>query len=284
MDRLCLHCGADISNKSRGAKYCSHRCRNSPRFRGTYCKTCGEPLNVISGRTKATLFCSKECRFLGDNPEFKADFFSIPTIENCYWAGFIAADGCISSPEGRSKRLSFNLARTDKDHLVKFQKSVGAGKIYDTESVSYFLHSDTVCNDLEKVFKITPRKTFTLEPPDLSGDFATAFIAGLIDGDGSYTKNGNRPTLSLVGNKEMLFWVKESLSLENNIFKTGNIYGIAVHGDKAILIRQRFHKLNLPLLERKKNRWEELNLNLNIRRNHDNKFASNTLDIRGSRY
>ncbi|MBF0556604.1 MAG: hypothetical protein HQK96_18960, partial [Nitrospirae bacterium] len=43
------------------------------------------------------------------------NFFSLDTIESFYWAGFIAADGCIFN-----NQLNLNTAKYDKSHLQKF--------------------------------------------------------------------------------------------------------------------------------------------------------------------
>lgn len=52
--------------------------------------------------------------------------FTLDTQEGFYWAGFIAADGCILTRKGRKKSLAINLAIKDKkllEELNKFLKS-----------------------------------------------------------------------------------------------------------------------------------------------------------------
>ena len=50
------------------------------------------------------------------------NFFNKPNIINCYWAGFIAADGCIT---GRNKnKLYIGLSSKDKQHLEVFKKTI----------------------------------------------------------------------------------------------------------------------------------------------------------------
>jgi hypothetical protein len=53
--------------------------------------------------------------------ERQADFndhaFSVQTPNSCYWAGFIAADGCISNGT-----LLIELSIIDENHLIKFCK------------------------------------------------------------------------------------------------------------------------------------------------------------------
>lgn len=278
--RSCELCQSDISSKRKDARFCSIKCSTAPRFYGTYCLQCETKIYVSPGKVTSKSYCTPKCRFAHRNPDFNENFFAEPNLVNSYWAGFIAADGCISSPAGRSLRLSFSLQASDKSHLMNFQSFVGAGKIYDADhnKCSFYLHSNKICEDLDDRFGITPRKSFTLEPPDLRGDNAIAYIAGLIDGDGSYTFNGTRPVLSLAGTEKLLVWVNEVLGLSATISPANNIYVMAFYGDRAIAVRSRIHELEIPLLDRKKYRWESLGLDLSLknrRSKRDNgKFAS----------
>lgn len=279
--RRCEVCGSDISSKRKHARFCSVKCRSAPRFYGTHCLQCQAKIYVSPGKITSKSYCTPKCRFAHRNPNFNEDFFEEPNLINSYWAGFIAADGCVAHHSGSSLRLSFSLQASDKSHLMNFQSAVGAGKIYDDaehNKCSFYLYSNKICKDLEDRFGITPRKTFTLRPPDLHGENALAYIAGLIDGDGSYTFNGTRPCLSLAGTKEILVWVNRTFEMNAKISPTDNIYCMAFYGDKAIIIRSRIQELKIPLLDRKKYRWESLGLDLTIknrRRKMDNgKFAS----------
>ena len=274
MQRGCENCGADISHRRKDVRFCSKKCSTAPRFYGTYCLQCETKIYVSPGKVTSKSYCTPKCRFAHRNPDFNENFFAEPNLENSYWAGFIAADGCVSTPAGKSLRLSFSLQASDKSHLINFQSSVGAGKIYDDvdrNSCAFYLHSNKICKDLGHRFGIFPRKTFTLEPPDLHGDNALAYIAGMIDGDGSYTYSGTRPRLSLVGTKELLIWISETLGLDSRIQPVGNIYTMAFYGDRAIIIRSKIHELEVPLLDRKKYRWESLGLDLTIKNRRSKK-------------
>ena len=50
------------------------------------------------------------------------DFFNNPNILNCYWAGFIAADGCIG--RRNNNVLSIGLSSKDKQHLETFKNNI----------------------------------------------------------------------------------------------------------------------------------------------------------------
>ena len=51
------------------------------------------------------------------------NFFEKTDVLNCYWAGFIAADGCII--EGKKQnQLSIGLAKKDFNHLNLFKNDI----------------------------------------------------------------------------------------------------------------------------------------------------------------
>ena len=131
-------------------------------------------------------------------------FFETPNIVNCYYAGFIAADGCIRKYKGKfveTYSLSFGLSIKDKDFLIKFLNTInyeGTIRYYENKGRKYVgveIKSNKICEDLRNNFNITERKTHTLCPPSLFGkNLIDAFICGYIDGDGSvyFSKNKNK--------------------------------------------------------------------------------------------
>lgn len=282
MERVCVVCSTDISHKKRDAIYCSQKCRTAPRFRGTYCLECKQELSVSSSHKFETKYCSIKCAERADfclrNPDFNENYFSQVEIVNSYWAGFIAADGCIYKRPKSSSQLQIGLSAKDADHLKNFKIEIGAGTI--AESVrrdqsgkghpvaAYNLYSDKVCDDLAQNFNILPRKSLTLKPPNIHNECARAFIAGYIDGDGCYARAGNRPQIHIAGTEMFLEWVAQVYNLKKLPLKFGasSAFQMKFNGDDAIRMRSSFKSLDLPLLERKTNRWEELNLDLKIRK------------------
>lgn len=269
--RECLNCGNDITDRVKQARYCSDECRSAPRFRGNFCLICKDRIYTTSkGKTE---FCSKRCRFLSKNPDFNEDFFAEPNLENSYWAGFIAADGNVWQPPGRSLVLSIGLQRRDGAHLEELQKSIGAGKLYqiDTfdekygkvrERSEYQLYSNKICSDLEMNFNITPKKSLTLEPPELTDDNALAYIAGYIDGDGSYGLSGARPRIYIRGTYDILSWIALAYKQDRRPKLSYGTHYIYFDGEEAIKIRDSFSEKGLPLLDRKRGRWEEMGWSL----------------------
>lgn len=130
-------------------------------------------------------------------------YFTIPNEENCYWAGFIAADGCVSD----NNALSIKLQTRDKELLEVFTKNIqytNNVKNYKT-SVGLQINCEEICKDLLINFNITPRKSKTLQPPNITEENSIAcFIKGVIDGDGSIGHN----ELVIYGSKNLLEWIK----------------------------------------------------------------------------
>lgn len=285
VDHLCINCGVAIVNRRAGARYCSDKCYLAPRFHNTYCNFCNNPLVVgikVKNRTKyCSLDCEKKAKRVGHlskSPNFNEDYFAEPNLENSYWAGFIAADGCVTKPARGQSLLRVVLASKDDSHVYLLRNSIGGGRVraYSRksdssekilESTGLYVVSDKLCEDLKSKYNITPRKTLTLKPPDLDGDFAYAFIAGYIDGDGCYDIRNSRPRIQVAGTYEVLSWISNVFGSRNRPRRTSGekVYHIQFSGDGAINMRETFKNLNLPLLSRKSGRWEYLGADLEIK-------------------
>jgi len=213
-------------------------------------------------------------------------YFSEPNLENSYWAGFIAADGCIKDPKNRpSKGISIRLAQIDIGHLEKFKLNIksdheiftGISKPTDfVKTANAYCNlsfsSNQIAEDLAKYWNIVPRKAMRLKPPNIiNREQKLAFIAGYIDGDGSYSWTGiryrvdgsivpRRPTLSIYGTKEMLEWIRSELGDFDNVVGKPNsrdTYKLSYNGNKALFVRSLYIDLDLPFLERKNKHWEK---------------------------
>lgn len=205
------------------------------------------------------------------------NFFSIPTILNSYWAGFISADGCIRDINENNKQLTLHLAIKDLEHIQRFKKDLDSNNpiLYsqrgEFKSAGLNLTSKKIVEDLEKFFNITPRKTFTNIPPNLEDpDMIDSFIMGYIDGDGGIYLNINknnktRLRLSLLGTLDICKWIlNRSISIlkreTGSISKIRNMHNL-IFGCKASRgLVGHFKKLPVPYLYRK---WDK-GLNLEI--------------------
>ena len=119
------------------------------------------------------------------------NFFSEINNKSAYWAGFIAADGCIIG-----NRLKIKLKSTDEHHLYKFLKDLESNHVilHETgkrnETTTYvsavLITSDQLTKDLLETYNISSNKSLTLIPPNLNDDlFIDCFIKGIFDGDGT---------------------------------------------------------------------------------------------------
>lgn len=151
---------------------------------------------------------------------FNYAYFSEPNPENSYWAGFIAADGNISSSP--TPRLKITLQERDKNQLIRFAESIhfqgpivhriikANGREYPAVVLEMACIDSTV-HDLEAHFSVTKRKSLTLKPPSIDQlAHIAAFITGYIDGDGSfdYSRRDRSFRLGIRGTDAILTWVK----------------------------------------------------------------------------
>ena len=198
------------------------------------------------------------------------NFFSVPNINNSYWAGFIAADGNISKDY---KQLSFGLALKDKiilENMIKDMESnyiIRDYKSHEYDCVALTISSPKMCEDLLLNFNITSNKSLTLNHPNLSDDLTDAFIIGYIDGDGSIglyeSKKQKALQISLLGTISMCSWIKNRFSLlyskeigsiSNSKNHNKNTFSYKITDKSARFIYEHLHKISVPKLERK---WDD---------------------------
>lgn len=201
------------------------------------------------------------------------NFFETPNLLNCYYAGFFAADGCVQE----NKRVcSIGLSSKDRDWLVKFGKDLCfEGVVHDSVLKEKFLISKLVFNsakiveDLNNNFNITPRKSLTLMPPNITEkELIDAFICGYIDGDGCicFANNGEkqkRLVISVIGTLDMVTWIKNRIC-EIIGKEVGTISHKKGHSEKvfsysfgdriARKIFLKYYLIDVPKLKRKWNK------------------------------
>ena len=230
-----------------------------------------ELCNLLPNRTaksiihrKKTLNLDFDKRKLNRKYNINMNYFSIPTIENSYWAGFIAADGCLSP---KKHLVSFGQKAEDGYLLEQLTKDCGfTGEVRyfttkdDYEVASLFIWGvEQWFTDLKKNFNITPQKSLTLKPPKIiDEENIIAFIRGYIDGDGGiYPTNGpNTWTINITGTYEMLWWISNYfLSIISEIkarpYKHKNIWAYSPSGERAIKILKKLLEIETPYLIRK---------------------------------
>lgn len=197
------------------------------------------------------------------------NFFKNKNPLNSYWAGFIAADGNISS---KGNTLKIALSAKDTEHLEKLSSLLSENyslkeeerslndKIYKT--ISFGLSSKQWKDDLKENWNITPAKSLTLEFPEFDSlENKKSFICGYIDGDGSMCVSNNKFTLQILGTESFLssilvFLVNEQVVEENTITIAEHkmICTLSFGSSTAISVLDFLYDENLPLLERK---WDK---------------------------
>lgn len=232
---------------------------------GEYQTRCGDLLNQGRGcpqcanvnRVKAQL------KYTHDK-----HFFETPNLLNSYWAGFIAADGCISERRGI---LTISLKNADRGHLVKFCEAIQYdGIIYYEDdrlgdkifpkAIVVISGARRIIRDLQANYLITPRKSMSLVPPiHLSRENQLAYLKGYLDGDGHIRSDGPRYRVGACGTQKSLEWIKTwfdqiSEPVGGTIAKVrtqGNIYVYEVGFGRAERILSHLRTIGTPHLRRK---------------------------------
>lgn len=150
-------------------------------------------------------------------------YFDIDSEESFYWAGFIAADGCVKIKDKKYKQLSIGLAQKDHEHLCKFKKCISfTGPVHKINGLvkksEVTISSAKMFDDLSR-FNIVPRKTLVYEFPEwlVSHPNVNHFMRGYFDGDGSFyttlgkNKNTKQLYFSLRGTKKFLITFRDIL-------------------------------------------------------------------------
>lgn len=112
--------------------------------------------------------------------------FSQYNKEAAYWAGFLAADGCVDS----LNRVRLYLGLKDVGHLYKIKEFLGAdhkvGENHQRDRCSFELTNVSLVKDLYNLYNIKPNKSRDLEyPMQMPRSLDSHFIRGYWDGDGT---------------------------------------------------------------------------------------------------
>ena len=157
-------------------------------------------------------------------------FNSIDTEEKAYWLGFMAADGYVSSTNG--KRVGLALSSCDEAHIQKFLVSLKSNykisryrsKGYSTNEYSRIvIYSDELYDALVKN-GVVEHKTKVMEfPLFLDKSLLRHYIRGYFDGDGCLSISDKVPQSHFLGTKEFLDNLSDYLE-ENKIVVNRNYY------------------------------------------------------------
>ncbi len=209
-------------------------------------------------------------------------FKQINTPDKAYWLGVLMADGCISS---NLKYVILGVKYSDKEWVEQFVKYLkGNMKVnkVKTNTVSkegnllYSARLNISCKEMAidlSQYGVIPRKSCKEIIPDIEEKYIRDFIRGYFDGDGSISfqsyKDKKYPLFSFMGSFEVVSFVKR---LFTSLFNLKDIKIHKHHKDRnkspytwaktgkevQQIYDYLYYKDNIPCLQRKKNKFEEL--------------------------
>lgn len=179
-------------------------------------------------------------------PRNELYFNQINTEEKAYWLGFLYADGSVNACKSE-----ISITLTDKEHLEKFHKAIGAlnhniANVVETRFKNpkplykFAIKDKQLCSDLIK-WGCVPNKTFLLNKiPNIPRDYISHFLRGYFDGDGSlhYLKGTNNYRISFTcGSSDFLDDIQKELgtTLSLGHQKDTNTYQLQINGRKQLL-------------------------------------------------
>jgi hypothetical protein len=200
------------------------------------------------------------------------DYFeNIDEPRKAYWLGFLSADGCL-----KNNKVALCLA--DRNHIEKFKKDLQSEHAITTSNVLdkrtnkiYTSYSIQITNKdfTQKLTKYIPvNKSENFSMPQIDNKLIPYFLAGMFDGDGSFTLKSktNYLTANLISTKECLIQIQDYLFLELGIEKTKllrvtkdsqNVWKLGINSgamkvlehiycdeDKTIYLTRKVEKLN----------------------------------------
>jgi len=187
----------------------------------------------------------------------REDFFSDNNTLASYWAGFIAADGCIYD-----NKLSIHLNKKDLILLESFKKDISyEGNVsFYKNTVKLDFRNGRLCSDLLRIYNITPSKSLTLLPPNIIDfEMIRSYIVGYIDGDGCIAKYNTRKTpvlyLVILGTEQLLKWISDFIFdntlIVGKISKPSSVYKLTYTCSKAKTVCNFLIRDQSRFLERK---------------------------------
>jgi hypothetical protein len=247
-------------------------------------------VQFFPGRTQASIVCRANQKLKIVNHyeyrrwEYNNTYFHVPTIENSYIAGFLAADGCVHVRTGNyGYCLILGLSNLDIEHLTWIRNAIGyKGPIIEEKNkrMSYFkiTISESYKNDLANNFGVVHQKTYRYSPPThLTYEQRFAYMIGMLDGDGCvHLGKNNCLSIGLTSSAVLsLEWLKSLVDnmglkqLRYNKTKAritkcshANAFHLGYSGARAVCLVQLAQEFarrhNLPILARK---WNNPRLN-----------------------
>jgi|3_EtaG_2_1085321.scaffolds.fasta_scaffold11492_2 hypothetical protein len=181
--------------------------------------------------------------------------FAVPTPQAAYWAGLLAADGCVKT----DPNLVVELTSTDLELVEGFREFVQTDKpIYERvpksppgrKQYSLVVNSPYILEDM-KLWNLEPRKSKYTKIPECltrvesdSGSLLNYWIVGLIDGDGCiYHKGDYSVAISLLASEQVVDYIADKFvdipSCKYQEKSIDNLYSLKFNGKNAVLFYER---------------------------------------------
>jgi hypothetical protein len=201
-------------------------------------------------------------------------FDNIDCGTKAYWLGFISADGCLKGGKLRVTSKDLDILEKLKsdlksDHAITINKSIH--KKTKKEYVSYILQitNSAFTNKLTKFIPQDKSNNFNI--PAIKKELYPYFIAGMVDGDGSFSVNSKgQIKASIISTKECLQQIQDylfvNLSIKKttlqNITKNGNVWKLFVYSSSKEFLEFIYSDSNKNIyLKRKQEKLKNMFIN-----------------------
>lgn len=198
-------------------------------------------------------------------------FWGIPNKVNSFYSGWLASDGCVLDRGNGKYTIACYQHPQDGELIEWFKKDAKiSNPIHDIKTKKGHVAKQMRINvyddwivPLKEHFSVTPRKTYTLQPPNISDDLIPYYLIGFIHGDGCWSKHKYNNLLYLSfasASPGILNWInlwvtKNFTSKKRNRLRevSPNLknYQLHIGGDVAEQLYNYLVSLNTPLLKRK---------------------------------
>ena len=196
-------------------------------------------------------------------------FWNTPNIENCFYAGFIAADGYVEHDYRRGYSLQLKVKSSDGEILERLKSALKyTGRIYDLNINSgenqkrlMIFGAKQYLEDLEKHFNIKRAKSLTLMPPNIENiNLIKSYLCGYLEGDGCITYDGKLVVVDFCTSKYFGEWllnfIYTLLNIKGYIGYQNGIYHVKFKGKKARILLDWMISNPIRVLNRKWRKYE----------------------------
>lgn len=162
-------------------------------------------------------------------------YFKTWSNNMAYILGFFAADGMIPS---KGQQISFAQKDMSILNLIKQELDSNHPIILNETTNVYILNlnSRVLKEDLMHIHGFTPRKSMSVQMPDIPGRYKSHFIRGYFDGDGCVYKD--KLFINIVcGSKDFVHSLSEVLdeqTIKNQIKVFNNYFRLYISGPKDV--------------------------------------------------